>query len=127
MSERARWGSLSAPLALDVSSRPEGALVTVTGRLDARTSPPLRDLLHRLIGTGTDDVVLDVAEAEIGDGTALGVLVWAHHRARRAGRRLVLANVSARTGRVLRASHLDRVLLGREASAVVPVTARGDG
>jgi len=60
------------------------------------------------------------------------VIVGTHHRARRAGRRLVLVDVSPRLDRLLRASRLHRVLTrgsGEVAAtelsltAVVPLTA----
>jgi anti-anti-sigma factor len=97
---------------VDVLSGPSGHVVTVHGRIDAQALSGLRDRLHQVIDTGSGDVVLLLGDAEIGDATALGLLVGAHHRARRAGRRLVVSEVSDRTARLLRASRLDRVLVG---------------
>ena len=54
-----------------------------------------------------------LAGAEIGDATGLGVLVEAYNRARRAGRRLAVVDMTERTGRLLRASRLDRALVLR--------------
>ena len=62
-------------------------------------------------------VVLRLGDAEIGDATALGFFVGTHHRARRAGRRLVVSEASERTARLLRASRLDRVLVSAELGA----------
>ncbi|MEI2764834.1 MAG: STAS domain-containing protein [Dermatophilaceae bacterium] len=99
-------------LPMHVVQTATGQVVTVCGRIDARTAAGVRDLLHRVVDTGSGDIVLLLAQAEVGDLTALGVLVGAHHRARRADRRLVVSEVSERTARVLRATHLDRVLVG---------------
>jgi anti-anti-sigma factor len=74
-----------------------------------------------VIDTGTGDVVLMLGEAEIGDASALGVLVGAHHRARRAGRRLVISATSPRTARLLRLSRLHRVLVGTGVASAQPV------
>ena len=113
-------------LTMGVVEVPSGQGVTVSGRIDARAVASLRDLLQRVIDNGTGDVVLLLGDAEIGDATGLGVLVGAHHRARRAGRRLVISEASVRTARLLRASRLDRVLIGASepaTEAVAPLTA----
>lgn len=102
-----------------------GQEVAITGRIDVHTVPDVRLLLHEIIDTGTGDILVRLATAEIGDATGLGVLVEAYNRARRAGRRLAVVDMTARTERLLRASRLDRALLaGRaEPSAVAPLTA----
>ena len=109
------------PLPMDVADGSTGQVVTVSGRIDAWSVGPVRDLLHRVIDTGTGDVVLMLGEAEIGDASALGMLVGAHHRARRAGRRFIVSKTSPRTARLLRVSRLDRVLVGASGSASHPV------
>ena len=92
--------------------------IRVAGRLDARSVGQLRDELHRQLAAGHGQLVLDLSAAEIGDATALALLAGTHHRARRAGQRLVLGSMSARTARLLRLAHLDRVL-APEAAVVV--------
>jgi len=88
--------------------------VRVDGRLDAASVAHVRDVLYDAIDRDCRRIVVELPEAEIGDATALGLLVGAHHRARRLGRELVVGEVSDRTARLLRMSHLDRVL-GRQA------------
>jgi len=103
-----------------------GAEVVVTGRLDVHTVADVRLLLHAVIDRGHGDVMVHLAGAEVHDATGLGVLVGAHHRARRAGRRLVLVDVSPRLDRLLRVSRLHRVLArrhGGSAGALVGVSA----
>jgi anti-sigma B factor antagonist len=87
-----------------------GAEVVVTGRLDVHTVADVRLLLHAALDRGRGDLMVHLAGAEVHDATGLGVLVGAHHRARRAGRRLVLVDVSPRLDRLLRVSRLHRVL-----------------
>ena len=112
-------------LPVEVRALATGQAVSITGRIDVRTVPDVRLLLHEIIDTGAGDLLMHLAGAEIGDATGLGVLVEAYNRARRAGRRLAVVDMTARTERLLRASRLDRALLaGRPApSAVAPLTA----
>jgi anti-sigma B factor antagonist len=102
-----------------------GQEVAVSGRLDVRTVAEVRLALHDILGRGAGDLLIHLAGAEVHDATGLGVIVGAHHRARRAGRRLVLVDVSPRLDRLLRASRLHRVLaraLDDGAAAVAPLT-----
>jgi anti-sigma B factor antagonist len=115
-----------------------GQEVSVSGRLDVNTVAVVRQALQDIVDRGVGDLLLHLADAEVHDATGLGVIVGAHHRARRAGRRLVLVDVSPRLDRLLRASRLHRVLTrgsGEDATtelslnaavsltAVVPLTA----
>jgi anti-anti-sigma factor len=103
-----------------------GQEVAITGRIDVHSVPDVRLLLHEIIDTGCGDVLMRLADAEIGDATGLGVIVEAYTRARRAGRRLAVIDMTERTGRLLRASRLDRALVLREsaeADTVAAVTA----
>ncbi len=97
-------------LLLRVASSARGQEVTLEGPLDVRTAPDLRLALHQVISDGAGDLYLHLGDVEIGDSTGLGVLVEAHRRARREGRRLVLASITPRTDRLLRVSRLNRVL-----------------
>jgi len=90
-----------------------GAEVVVTGRLDVHTVADVRLMLHDVLDRGQGDLMVHLAGAEVHDATGLGVLVGVHHRARRAGRRLVLVDVSPRLDRLLRVSRLHRVLARR--------------
>jgi len=87
-----------------------GQEVSVSGRLDVNTVAAVRLGLQDIMDRGVGDLLLHLADAEVHDATGLGVIVGAHHRARRAGRRLVLVDVSPRLDRLLRASRLHRVL-----------------
>ncbi|HET6692726.1 MAG TPA: STAS domain-containing protein [Pedococcus sp.] len=113
-------------LPVEVRALATGQEVAISGRIDVHTVTDVRLLLHEIIDTGTGDVLMRLGAAEIGDATGLGVLVEAYNRARRAGRRLAVVDMSARTERLLRASRLDRSLVqrgGGDASTVAPVTA----
>jgi anti-anti-sigma factor len=63
-----------------------------------------------LLAGGDGDLVLHLGQAEISDATGLGVLVGLHQRARRSGRRLVIAEASERLERLLRLTKLHLVL-----------------
>ena len=103
-----------------------GQEVSVSGRLDVHTVVDVRLALHEILGRGQGDLLIHLADAEVHDATGLGVIVGTHHRARRAGRRLVLVDVSPRIDRLLRASRLHRVLARTVTDGVAvvgPVTA----
>jgi anti-anti-sigma factor len=118
--------SAGGTLPVEVRTVDTAQEVAISGRIDVHTVPDVRLLLHEIIDTGNGDVLMRLADAEIGDATGLGVLVEAYTRARRAGRRLAVVDMSERTERLLRASRLDRALVLRSAergSTVAAVTA----
>jgi anti-sigma B factor antagonist len=88
-----------------------GAEVDLVGRLDARTTSSVRDMLHACVDEGEGDLLLHVGSLEIWDSAGLGVLVGAHRRARRAGRRVVLTDVPPRHLRLLKATRLHRLFV----------------
>ena len=88
-----------------------GAEVDLVGRLDAKSASVVRDILHACLDEGEGDFLLHVGELEIWDSTGLGVLVGAHRRARRAGRRVVLTEVPPRHLRLLKATKLHRLFV----------------
>ena len=103
-----------------------GQEVELGGRLDVHSVADLRVLLHEVLEHGEGDLLVHLAEAEVGDATGLGLIVGTHHRARRLGRRLVLVDVSPRLDRLLRSSRLHRVIARADGPAdrtVVPLTA----
>jgi anti-anti-sigma factor len=87
-----------------------GQVVHLTGRLDVHAAADARLALADAVETGSGDLVIDLASLEGVDVTGLGVLVGAHRRAGRAGRTLVLRDVSPPVGRLLFLTRLDRVL-----------------
>jgi anti-anti-sigma factor len=113
-------------LPVEVRAMHTGQEVAITGRIDVHTVADVRLVLHEIIDTGCGDVHVRLGGAEIGDATGLGVLVEAYNRARRAGRRLAVVDMTERTSRLLRASRLDRSLVLRhqpEPATVAAVTA----
>lgn len=87
-----------------------GHEVTIRGDLGVRTVAHLRSQLQGVLALGEGDLVLHLAEAEVVDATGLGVLVGLHQRARRQGRRLVIAEASERLERLLAITQLHLVL-----------------
>ena len=87
-----------------------GAELAVLGEVNVHTIGTLRDALADAIAQGEGELTVDLRGAEIADAAGLGVLVGADRRAHRAGRHLVLADVSPRLDRVIRSTKLSRVL-----------------
>lgn len=87
-----------------------GQVLHLTGRLDVHVATDARLALADAVEGGSGDLVIDLASLEAVDVTGLGVLVGAHRCAGRAGRTLVLRDVSPPVGRLLFLTRLDRVL-----------------
>jgi anti-anti-sigma factor len=86
-----------------------GRVLALSGNLDARSATEVREALHTAIDTGVGDLVVDASGVDLVDATGLGVLLGAHRRAAKAGRRIVLRDASPRLVRMLRLARLHRV------------------
>ena len=107
---------------MDIWVDQPGQAVTLSGRLDAASVADVRLALHAAVDTGHGDLVVDIGHLELLDATGLGVLVGAHRRAGRVGRRLVLRCVPERVERLLTITRLHRILVVESAAAApVPV------
>jgi anti-sigma B factor antagonist len=90
----------------------------VIGRLDGTSVGEARERLHAAIATADSAVVLDVSGVDWVDVTGLGMIMDAHWRLRRQGRRLVLRGCPPRMRRALAVTRLRRVLaMEREEAA----------
>jgi anti-anti-sigma factor len=96
---------------MDVQVVRPGCALSLSGRLGAATVADVRAALADAVDNGVGDIVVDLRGVELVDATGLGVLVGAHRRADRAGRRLVLVAVPQRIERLLLATRLHRVLV----------------
>lgn len=117
--------------------RGDHARLVVGGRLDVRSAADARTVLHTAVDSGRGDLVLDLAGLDSWDATGLGVIMGAHRRAGRCGRRLVLRDVPTQMQRLLVATRLHRILAiedgtdgaaaaGREAAPALGETALGE-
>ena len=103
--------------------RGDHAELVVGGRLDVRSAADARTVLHSAVDGGVGDLLLDLSELDSWDATGLGVIMGAHRRAGRCGRRLVLRGVPPQMQRLLVATRLHRILAekllaaGRDADA----------
>lgn len=98
---------------LDIDVAGLGGEVRLAGRLDARTAPIARAVLHTAVTEGEGDLLVRVGDLEIWDAIGMAVLVGTHTRARRAGRRLVLVDVPPRQVRLFQATPVGRMLAVR--------------
>ncbi|HZI98493.1 MAG TPA: STAS domain-containing protein [Actinomycetales bacterium] len=95
---------------MELAELDAGQVLALCGRLDLPAAADVREALHRAVDAGSGDLVLDLSGLEIRDSAGLGVLVGAHRRASRTGRRLVLRDVPPSVHRLLRRTGLHRVL-----------------
>lgn len=93
-----------------LSETDHARLLVLAGRLDVVAAADVRTALALAVDAGSGDLTVDLAAVEGIDATGLGVLVGAHRRAGRAGRRLVLRDVPPAVARVLLVTRLDKVL-----------------
>jgi anti-anti-sigma factor len=114
---------------MQIDVREPGRLVALTGRLDVVSVADVRLALHAVVDDGAGDIILDLSGVEAIDSSGIGVLVGAHRRAGRAGRRLVVAAAPVPVLRMLRLTRLDRVLtmsaVAPAPQAVTPYAAAG--
>lgn len=82
----------------------------LVGRVDVANVADVRLALATAIDAGTGDCYVDVSQLDVADATGLGVLVGAHRRAGRAGRRFVLVGVPPRLARLLTMTRLNRIM-----------------
>ena len=87
-----------------------GYELAVLGELNVHTISTARDVLSGAIDAGEGELRLQMRGAEVADAAGLGMLVGADRRAARAGRQLVLTEVSPRLDRVIRSTKLSRLL-----------------
>jgi anti-sigma B factor antagonist len=95
---------------LTVSTAQEYAVVRPEGRLTAPSVPQLRSAVDDLITGGTPRIVVDLSATEFIDSSGLGALVGGLKSARLAGGDLRIAAATDPVRRVLKLTHLDRVL-----------------
>ena len=86
--------TLAHPIpAVETYHSADGVLVKVTGRIDVHSVADLRRRLHPIIDDTPGPLLLDLGDAVIADGTALGLLLECH---RRGLRRLVSIDLKLR-------------------------------
>ncbi len=99
---------LREPPVRSVVARDGAAVLTLAGELDLYNAEEIRAALAEAIASSPRCVVLDLAEVEFVDSTALGVLVEANSRLGPDGLRLAALQPGPR--RALQVSGLDRHL-----------------
>ena len=79
-----------APFVCPVIPERERVRIAPAGDLDLATSPELRSTIDELLGSGFDDVVVDLANVTFLDSSGLQVLLAAHEAAELGGYRFRL-------------------------------------
>ena len=94
------------------TSRPANGVVSVavSGELDLYTAPQLEQALAVAAEDGARGLLVDLAECEFIDSTALGALLDAHRRLGAGDRRLTVVAPDPQIRRVFELTGLDRVL-----------------
>jgi anti-sigma B factor antagonist len=98
-------------LTLTTSHEQEAVRVSLAGELDLSSALTFDDELRRIEDDSSlDTLVLDLCDLKFMDSTGLRLIVSAHQRAIKAGRRLVIEHASKGIRRILRLTGmLDRL------------------
>ncbi len=99
----------------DVSTNERGiGVVTPKGRLNMVSAKELRATITDLVDSGTNRVIVDLAETTFLDSSGLGALVAGLKSARQAGGDLRIARATQQVLTVLSLTNMDKVLRPRE-------------
>ena len=99
---------LREPPVRGVESRENAVIVHLGGELDLYNADEVRAALVSAVDAGAERIVIDMAEVEFVDSTALGVLIEARSKVGADGLRLAAPQLETR--RTLQVSGLDRHL-----------------
>jgi anti-sigma B factor antagonist len=86
---------------VEVLNEGRTSVITVSGELDLASSAALEEELARVIGSESEQVVIDLRELEFMDSTGLSTLVKAHQRAEGVGKRFGLVRGPQQVQRLL--------------------------
>jgi anti-sigma B factor antagonist len=84
-------------------------VVSLEGEVDLYTAPELKQELHRLVGDGAKQIVIDMTQTTFIDSTTLGVLLSVVKRVRPEGGTVVLVCPDRNVKRIFEITLLDRV------------------
>jgi anti-sigma B factor antagonist len=120
---------MALELAVTSLHDPRCTLVSITGELDATTSPGVRERLRDLLAEGRDRIVFNVADLAFCDSSGIWLLLEIRRQAERSGGWVRLAGVNGFLLRLLKLTHLDAafVIDADVAASMDSVTADGSG
>jgi anti-anti-sigma factor len=103
--------SQPAEFSIDAANRDGWVCAALRGELDLATAPELEGFVNEQLDSGTD-VVIDLRQLEFMDSSGVRVLVAAHARAGREGRRLTVVRPGpdSAVGKIIDVSGLDAEL-----------------
>ncbi|MFI6582418.1 STAS domain-containing protein [Embleya sp. NPDC050493] len=87
-----------------------GGTVSVRGDMDMTAAPVFRQAVDRLVDEGARSLRIDLSGVPFIDSSGLGSLVYGYRRLRDRDGDVVVCGVRPQPARVLRITHLDRIL-----------------
>jgi anti-sigma B factor antagonist len=95
---------------IDVSTRGDDTILTLSGDIDIHTAPEIRDRLAELRADGVRSIVVDLSGVDFLDSSALGAFVAAHRDLAGSGGQLKLAAPRSHVRKVFRITRLAEVI-----------------
>ena len=98
------------PHQLDVRARrePDATIVTLSGEVDLRTSPQLRNTFHELLESRPSRIIIDLSDVSYVDSSGVGTIVELKRRAMRNGGDVILVGLQTRVRSVFEITRLDK-------------------
>ncbi|HOO17507.1 MAG: STAS domain-containing protein [Phycisphaerae bacterium] len=95
-------------LRINSAVRESGPVVRVSGEVDLRTSPQMREVLLRVAHKNPKRLIVDLSDVSYMDSSGVGTMVEIKRLVERGGGRLVLAGLQPRVRSVFEVTQLDR-------------------
>jgi anti-anti-sigma factor len=96
-----------ANMQIEITEHKRVSVVTVSGRVDGSTAGDFEDALNKLIRSGNNNIVLDLADVDFVSSAGLRVLVNTHKAVKGSSGNIVIANPSQQVVDTLDIAGLD--------------------
>jgi len=95
-------------LDIRTSREPDATIVKISGEVDLRTSPQLRDVFLELLETKPQRVILDLTGVGYVDSSGVGTIVELKRRAMQDNGTVILVGLQARVRSLFEITRLDK-------------------
>lgn len=97
-------------LEINRSEDKKGAILSLSGEIDAYTAPQLKESFGTLLGQEDQTIIVDMEKVTYMDSTGLGVFISALKSAKEKNKQLKLVNIQERVYRLFQITGLDEIM-----------------